>query len=150
MHRSAGATRRVPEVECATGTLGAVSAPPRLRFAPSPTGYLHVGGARAALFNWLVARRTGGAFLLRVEDTDRERNRPELTENILDAMRWLGLDWDGDVVYQADHLDEHAAGRGRCSPRAGPTGAIARQRTSRPGLVTPVPRATTATAEIET
>ena len=84
--------------------------PPRLRFAPSPTGYLHVGGARAALFNWLVARRTGGAFLLRVEDTDRERNRPELTENILDAMRWLGLDWDGDVVYQADNLDDHAAG----------------------------------------
>ena len=87
-----------------------MSAPPRLRFAPSPTGYLHVGGARAALFNWLVARRTGGAFLLRIEDTDRDRNRPELTENILDAMRWLGLDWDGDVVYQADHLDEHAAG----------------------------------------
>ncbi|MDZ7675777.1 MAG: glutamate--tRNA ligase [Acidimicrobiales bacterium] len=83
---------------------------PRLRFAPSPTGYLHVGGARAALFNWLVARRTGGEFLLRIEDTDRERNRPELTDNILEAMRWLGLDWDGDVVYQADHLDEHAAG----------------------------------------
>jgi len=84
-----------------------VSATPRLRFAPSPTGYLHVGGARAALFNWLVARRTGGAFLLRVEDTDRERNRPELTDNILDSMRWLGLDWDGDVVYQADNLDHH-------------------------------------------
>ena len=83
---------------------------PRLRFAPSPTGYLHVGGARAALFNWLVARRVGGEFLLRVEDTDRERNRPELTDNILDAMRWLGLDWDGDVVYQADNLDQHAEG----------------------------------------
>lgn len=82
---------------------------PRLRFAPSPTGYLHVGGARAALFNWLVARQTGGEFLLRIEDTDRQRNRPELTENILDALRWLGLDWDGDVVYQADNLDEHAA-----------------------------------------
>ncbi len=91
------------------GTLGAVSATPRLRFAPSPTGYLHVGGARAALFNWLVARQSGGDFLLRVEDTDRERNRPELTENILDSMRWLGLDWDGDVVYQADNLDHHAA-----------------------------------------
>lgn len=87
-----------------------MSAAPRLRFAPSPTGYLHVGGARAALFNWLIARRTGGEFLLRVEDTDRERNRPELTDNILESMRWLGLDWDGDVVYQADHLDEHAAG----------------------------------------
>jgi glutamyl-tRNA synthetase len=81
---------------------------PRLRFAPSPTGYLHVGGARAALFNWLVARRTGGRFLLRIEDTDQERNRPELTENILESLRWLGLDWDGDVVYQAEHLDEHA------------------------------------------
>ena len=92
------------------GTLGPVSDAPRLRFAPSPTGYLHVGGARAALFNWLIARRTGGEFLLRIEDTDRERNRPELTENILDALRWLGLDWDGEVVYQADHLDEHAAG----------------------------------------
>ncbi|WP_436795204.1 glutamate--tRNA ligase [Actinospongicola halichondriae] len=86
-----------------------MSATPRLRFAPSPTGYLHVGSARAALFNWLVARQTGGAFLLRVEDTDRERNRPELTENILDSMRWLGLDWDDDVVYQADNLDQHAA-----------------------------------------
>lgn len=90
-----------------TDTLDTVSTP-RLRFAPSPTGYLHVGGARAALFNWLVARRLGGEFLLRVEDTDRERNRPELTENILEAMRWLGLDWDGDVVYQADNLDQHA------------------------------------------
>ncbi len=91
-----------------TDTLGWVPDAPRLRFAPSPTGYLHVGGARAALFNWLVAKRTGGEFLLRVEDTDRERNRPELTENILDSMRWLGLDWDGDVVYQADNLDDHA------------------------------------------
>lgn len=100
----------VPRVASAvTDTLGAVPTTPRLRFAPSPTGYLHVGGARAALFNWLVARRTGGQFLLRVEDTDRERNRPELTENILDSMRWLGIDWDGDVVYQADHLDDHAA-----------------------------------------
>lgn len=82
---------------------------PRLRFAPSPTGYLHVGSARAALFNWLVARKSGGEFLLRVEDTDRERNRPELTDNILDSMRWLGLDWDGDIVFQADNLDDHAA-----------------------------------------
>lgn len=82
---------------------------PRLRFAPSPTGFLHVGGARAALFNWLVARRSGGEFLLRIEDTDRERNRPELTDNILEALDWLGLDHDGDVVYQADNLDDHAA-----------------------------------------
>ena len=88
-------------------------ATPRFRFAPSPTGYLHVGGARAALFNWLEARRTGGAFLLRIEDTDRDRNRPELTESIFDSMRWLGLDWDGEVVHQADNLDEHAAGARR-------------------------------------
>jgi glutamyl-tRNA synthetase len=68
--------------------------PPRLRFAPSPTGYLHVGGARTALFNWLWARRTGGAFVLRVEDTDRERSTEEAVRAILEGMRWLGLDWD--------------------------------------------------------
>ena len=88
-------------------------APSRFRFAPSPTGYLHVGGARAALFNWLVAKRTGGEFLLRIEDTDRDRNRPELTDNILESLRWLGLEWDGEVVHQADHLDEHVAGARR-------------------------------------
>jgi glutamyl-tRNA synthetase len=80
---------------------------PRLRFAPSPTGYLHVGNARAALFNWLEARRTGGEMLLRVEDTDRERSSSELVENILASLRWLGLDWDGDIVFQADNLDVH-------------------------------------------
>ena len=79
----------------------------RLRFAPSPTGYLHVGNARAALFNWLEARRAGGQMLLRVEDTDRERSSSELVENILASMRWLGLDWDGDIVFQADNLDVH-------------------------------------------
>jgi glutamyl-tRNA synthetase len=83
------------------------SGPPRLRFAPSPTGYLHVGNARAALFNWLEARRTGGEMLLRVEDTDRERSSSELVENILASLRWLGLDWDGDIVFQADNLDVH-------------------------------------------
>lgn len=83
------------------------SGPPRLRFAPSPTGYLHVGNARAALFNWLVARRTGGEMLLRVEDTDRERSSSELVENILASLRWLGLDWDGDIVFQADNLEVH-------------------------------------------
>ena len=67
---------------------------PRLRFAPSPTGYLHIGGARTALFNWLWARHTGGAFVLRVEDTDRERSTRQAVEAILDGMRWLGLDWD--------------------------------------------------------
>jgi len=67
---------------------------PRLRFAPSPTGYLHVGGARTALFNWLFARRHGGAFILRIEDTDVERSQAEMVTGILDGLRWLGIDWD--------------------------------------------------------
>ena len=67
---------------------------PRLRFAPSPTGYLHIGGARTALFNWLWARHTGGAFVLRIEDTDRERSTQDAVQAILEGMRWLGLDWD--------------------------------------------------------
>ena len=66
----------------------------RVRFAPSPTGYLHIGGARTALFNWLYARHTGGKFVLRVEDTDEERNTPEAINVILEGLRWLGLDWD--------------------------------------------------------
>src|SRR4051794_25594533 len=66
----------------------------RVRFAPSPTGYLHVGGARTALFNWLLARRFGGVLVLRIEDTDVERSSTEMVEGILDGMRWLGLDWD--------------------------------------------------------
>jgi len=82
---------------------------PRCRFAPSPTGYLHVGGARAVLFNWLFARQTGGEFLLRIEDTDVERNQPELIEDILDSIRWLGLEWDGDPVHQSDRRDRHLA-----------------------------------------
>ena len=67
---------------------------PRVRFAPSPTGYLHVGGARTALFNWLFARRHGGVFVLRIEDTDVERSSAEMVDGILDGLRWLGLDWD--------------------------------------------------------
>jgi glutamyl-tRNA synthetase len=85
------------------------SAKPRLRFAPSPTGYLHVGGARTALFNWLYARKFGGDFLLRVEDTDKARSTDESTRAIFEGMEWLGLDWDGDVVYQAANLSRHAA-----------------------------------------
>jgi hypothetical protein len=73
-----------------------------VRFAPSPTGYLHVGGARTALFNWLFARNQGGVFILRVEDTDAERNRPELVQGILDGMSWLGLDWDEGPFYQSE------------------------------------------------
>lgn len=78
------------------------------RFAPSPTGYLHIGGGRTALFNWLYARGRGGKFLLRIEDTDRERSTPEATEAILQGLRWLGLDWDGDAVSQFEQKDRHA------------------------------------------
>src|SRR3954453_20342759 len=81
----------------------------RCRFAPSPTGYLHVGSAQSALFNWLFARSTGATFLLRIEDTDAERNRPELTDNILDMLRWLGIEWDGEPVHQSDGAERHAA-----------------------------------------
>jgi glutamyl-tRNA synthetase len=79
----------------------------RCRFAPSPTGFLHVGSAQSALFNWLFARQTGAAFLLRIEDTDAERNRPELTDGILEMLRWLGLEWDGDAVHQSDSTAHH-------------------------------------------
>jgi glutamyl-tRNA synthetase len=89
--------------------------PPRLRFAPSPTGYLHVGGARTALFNWLFARRHGGVFVLRVEDTDAERSSAEMVEGIFEGLRWLGLDWDeGPGVggpygpyFQSQRFDRH-------------------------------------------
>jgi len=78
------------------------------RFAPSPTGFLHIGGARTALFNWLYARGRGGRFLLRIEDTDRERSTPEATEAIYAGLRWLGLDWDGEAVSQFARRDRHA------------------------------------------
>ena len=78
------------------------------RFAPSPTGYLHIGGARTALFNWLYARGRGGKFLLRIEDTDRARSTPEATEAILRGLDWLGLDHDGEVISQFDRADRHA------------------------------------------
>ncbi len=77
------------------------------RFAPSPTGYLHIGGARTALFNWLFARHHGGKFLLRIEDTDRARSTPEATEAIFAGMKWLGLNWDGDVVSQFERVGRH-------------------------------------------
>ena len=78
------------------------------RFAPSPTGFLHIGGGRTALFNWLYARGRGGKFLLRIEDTDRERSTPEATAAILKGLTWLGLDWDGEVVSQFERRDRHA------------------------------------------
>src|SRR5215475_402954 len=90
---------------------------PRVRFAPSPTGYLHVGGARTALFNWLFARQTGGTFVLRIEDTDVERSSAEMVEGILDGLRCLGLDWDeGPKIggsygpyFQSERLDHYRA-----------------------------------------
>ncbi len=80
----------------------------RVRFAPSPTGALHIGGARTALYNWLLARGAGGQLVLRIEDTDRERSTPENVEQIFEALRWLELDWDGDPVFQSQRADRHA------------------------------------------
>lgn len=77
----------------------------RVRFAPSPTGHLHIGGARTALYNWLFARREGGTFVLRIEDTDQERSRPELVEGILEGMRWLGLAWDEGPYFQSERRE---------------------------------------------
>jgi glutamyl-tRNA synthetase len=79
----------------------------RVRFAPSPTGALHIGGARTALYNWLLARGSGGALVLRIEDTDRERSTPENVEQILDALRWLELDWDEGPISQAERVGRH-------------------------------------------
>jgi len=81
----------------------------RVRFAPSPTGYLHVGGARTALFNWLYARKTGGVFILRIEDTDKERSTDAHTQVILDGMTWLGLTWDEGPVFQGAYAERHRA-----------------------------------------
>jgi glutamyl-tRNA synthetase len=89
-----------------------MSSPVRVRFAPSPTGYLHIGGARTALFNWLYARHTGGKFILRIEDTDQARNSQEAVEVILSGLRWLGLDWDEGP----ETGDAQAAARGDCGP----------------------------------
>lgn len=79
----------------------------RVRFAPSPTGYLHIGGARTAIFNWLYARNTGGQFLLRIEDTDRERSKQEYQDDILEALRWLGMDWDEEPLFQSSRKSFH-------------------------------------------
>ena len=78
-----------------------------VRFAPSPTGALHIGGARTALFNWLLARHAGGELVLRIEDTDRERSTPENVEQILDALRWLELDWDEGPILQTERSERH-------------------------------------------
>lgn len=88
-------------------------APPRVRFAPSPTGYLHVGGARTALFNWLFARHFGGILVLRIEDTDLERSTPEMVEGILQGLQWLGIHWDEGPYYQTQRMDLYRAAAAR-------------------------------------
>ena len=80
---------------------------PRVRFAPSPTGYLHIGGARTALFNWLFAKQNNGKFLLRIEDTDLERSKEEYINQITDALEWLGLNWDEDIILQSKNNERH-------------------------------------------
>ena len=85
----------------------------RVRLAPSPTGTLHIGTARTAVFNWLFAKRHGGQFLLRIEDTDRERSKPEFTTNILEGLQWLGLAWDGEPVVQSERIESHRAAIGQ-------------------------------------
>jgi glutamyl-tRNA synthetase len=81
----------------------------RVRFAPSPTGYLHIGAARSALFNWLFARKMGGKFLLRIEDTDLQRSTDESTRSIIEGLEWLGLDYDEEIIFQSDNADKHRA-----------------------------------------
>src|SRR5216683_2483083 len=81
----------------------------RVRFAPSPTGYLHIGAARSALFNWLYARKTGGKFLLRIEDTDLQRSTEESTRSIIDGLEWLGLDYEEEIIFQSQNADKHRA-----------------------------------------
>jgi nondiscriminating glutamyl-tRNA synthetase len=79
----------------------------KTRFAPSPTGHLHIGGARTAIFNWLFSRKNKGEFYLRIEDTDKERSSDEMVQSIVDGLKWLGVDWDGDLYFQSQHIDEH-------------------------------------------
>src|SRR3712207_8298787 len=104
----------------------------RVRFAPSPTGALHIGGARTALYNWLLARGQGGTYGLRIEDTDRERSTPENVEQIFEALEWLDLDYDGETVLQSEGADRHAHALERVlasglayPPTAGAAGAAA-------------------------
>jgi glutamyl-tRNA synthetase len=124
------------------GSIAGVTVPVRARFAPSPTGYLHLGSARTALFNWLLARHTGGAMLLRIEDTDAERSKPELVDLIFRTLDWLGIDWDEDVEYQSRRADEHVAAVNRlldaglayrCSCTRGEVETRAKARGGKPG-----------------
>jgi len=80
-----------------------------VRFAPSPTGYLHIGGARTAIFNWLFAQKTGGKFILRIEDTDAERSTEESIQGIIESLKWLGITWDEGPYFQSQFINEHLA-----------------------------------------
>ena len=91
----------------------------RTRFAPSPTGYLHIGGARTALFNYLYARHCGGKFVLRIEDTDRQRSTPEAIDAILESMEWLKLEWDEGPFYQTERMDLYQGSHPRPPGRRG-------------------------------
>jgi glutamyl-tRNA synthetase len=103
----------------------------RTRFAPSPTGYLHIGGARTALFSWAFARRHGGQFILRIEDTDVARSTPEAVQAILDGMNWLDLKWDEGPFYQMQRMDRYKEViQARCWPPAPPTTATCRRKSS--------------------
>jgi len=102
----------------------------RTRFAPSPTGYLHIGGARTALFSWLYARKHGGKFILRIEDTDRERSTQESVNAILEGMTWLGLEYDEGPFYQTQ-IDITKSYK-HCLIRARPTTAIVQKKSLRP------------------
>src|SRR6478609_7372639 len=86
-----------------------MTSPVITRFAPSPTGFLHVGGGRTALFNWLFARHHGGKMLLRIEDTDRERSTKAAIDAIIDGLSWLGISWDGEVIHQFARAERHRA-----------------------------------------
>jgi glutamyl-tRNA synthetase len=108
--QSAFSARCLPAVFVFFGSLWFVSNMTiRVRFAPSPTGYLHIGAARSALFNWLFARKVGGKFLLRIEDTDLQRSTDESTRSIIEGLEWLGLDYDEEIIFQSDNADKHRA-----------------------------------------
>ena len=104
----------------------------RVRFAPSPTGALHIGGARTALFNWLLARHAGGELVLRIEDTDRERSTTENVEQILDALRWLELDWDEGPILQTERSARHGEALRALLDSGTPTARTPPRRTSLP------------------
>jgi glutamyl-tRNA synthetase len=113
LRRDHGIARRAP---CLNPSSGVDLAAMKLRFAPSPTGLLHVGNARVALANWCLARQRGGRFLLRLDDTDTERSRPDFAAAIEEDLRWLGLDWD-EFLRQSDRLDRYAAAAERLKAR---------------------------------